>query len=275
MGNTNTSTRPAILVTNDDGIKSFFLQELVAALHKKFTVYVCAPDTEKSWIGRAITRHRNVTVQADDSFPCPAWSITGTPTDCVNIGLEHYLKDKNIAAVVSGINVGYNVTTPLILGSGTVGGAIEGAAHHIPAFAGSMALPPERFEELKNNHGKLSGDDLASLQLACEHFSTMVEQLLQRSPVDQNAEWLVHNFNYPAGMDKSATLIDTAPLTYSLGSLYSKVDNPNGVDEFTFTFPLPPEELPSESFGKPTDLSTIKTGNISYSQLRFTRVGQP
>lgn len=271
----SSSARPAVVVTNDDGIHSFFLAELVRALIEHFSVFVFAPDCEKSWIGRAVTRHKNVTVTPSDLFPCPAWEVTGTPTDCVNIALEHYLKDKSIQAVVSGINVGYNVTTPLILGSGTIGGAVEGAAHHLPSFAGSMAIRPELFAQLKETHGKVEGGDLLALQLACKHFSHSIAEILQREASPDDRDWLVHNFNYPFTMSKDSALVETAPLTYSLGSLFQKVNSADQTDEFTFTFPFPATNLPTTSHGRPTDLSTVKAGNISYSKLRFAQVGQP
>ncbi len=48
--------QPSVLVTNDDGIGSRFLRELVVALSERFEVFVCAPDEERSWIGHAIMK---------------------------------------------------------------------------------------------------------------------------------------------------------------------------------------------------------------------------
>ena len=78
-----------ILVTNDDGFDSFFLRILVDRLLERFAVTVVAPDSEKSWIGRGISRQGNVRAAPDDSLGCPGWRIGGTPTDCVNIAIEH------------------------------------------------------------------------------------------------------------------------------------------------------------------------------------------
>ena len=47
------------LVTNDDGIDSVFLHELVRALQATgHQIYVVAPKREQSWIGPAKSRHR-------------------------------------------------------------------------------------------------------------------------------------------------------------------------------------------------------------------------
>ena len=48
--------KPLLLATNDDGIHSGFLINLVEELVKDFEVITCAPDGERSWVGHAITR---------------------------------------------------------------------------------------------------------------------------------------------------------------------------------------------------------------------------
>src|SRR5215216_6338998 len=128
------------LVTNDDGIGSVFLHELVRALlHDGHEVTVAAPKREQSWIGAAKSRHRPVTSERDDAtygLACPTWIVDGTPSDCVNIALAHLLPGAHLAkpdAVVSGINIGFNASLGFILASGTIGGAWEGAVQKISA----------------------------------------------------------------------------------------------------------------------------------------------
>ena len=102
------SMKPHALVTNDDGIESAFLHRLVEALLPDFQVSVAAPAFEQSWIGRAISRRREVEViQSPSIFPSgvDAWAISGTPTDCVNIALGNLLP-KLPDIVISGINIG-------------------------------------------------------------------------------------------------------------------------------------------------------------------------
>ena len=79
-------TKPTALVTNDDGIDSYFLQVLVGRLQEKFDVIVAAPAKEQSWTGRSMTRRDPVSIK---EFPgLTAWIIDGTPTDCVNTFLS-------------------------------------------------------------------------------------------------------------------------------------------------------------------------------------------
>ena len=120
------NNKPLILATNDDGINSHFLIALVEALSESCDVVTCAPDGERSWIGHAITRHQTLEPKEVKKYPgLEAYSLNGTPADCVNLAVGNLL-DREPDVVVSGINLGYNITMPMILSSGTVGGAMEG-----------------------------------------------------------------------------------------------------------------------------------------------------
>ena len=64
---------------------------------KTHNIYVVAPDTQKSATGHAITIHNPIMVNEeyiDENIK--AYSISGTPADCVKIGIEALLKDINI-----------------------------------------------------------------------------------------------------------------------------------------------------------------------------------
>ena len=137
-------TKPTALVTNDDGIDSYFLQVLVRRLQEKFDVIVAAPAKEQSWTGRSMTRRDPVSVKEFKGLDVPAWIIDGTPTDCVNIALESLVNNCRPDIVVSGINLGMNVTLPMILASGTVAGALEAA------FGESPPLPSVKISYLRN-----------------------------------------------------------------------------------------------------------------------------
>lgn len=139
-----------LLLTNDDGIASAFLHVLIRALRDAgHELFVVAPKNEQSWIGAAKSRHRPVrSERAGRDFGCPAWTVDGTPADCVNIALAHLLPAAP-DAVVSGINIGYNASLGFILASGTIGGAWEGAAHGLPGIALSQHLAPDVFEQLR------------------------------------------------------------------------------------------------------------------------------
>jgi len=52
-----------ILVVNDDGINAKGLSELVKALSEKGSVYVCAPDSERSGSSRSITLGETIKIE--------------------------------------------------------------------------------------------------------------------------------------------------------------------------------------------------------------------
>lgn len=126
-----------ILVTNDDGINALGIKSLVEALHPLGNVYVVAPDSQKSACGHGITIHVPVLVQqVEFEGAQKAWSVAGTPADCVKLGVNE-LVDGKIDMVFSGINQGGNLGTD-VLYSGTVSGAVEGILLGIPSVAVSV-----------------------------------------------------------------------------------------------------------------------------------------
>ncbi|HNX04743.1 MAG TPA: 5'/3'-nucleotidase SurE, partial [Opitutales bacterium] len=60
---------PLALLSNDDGVSSFYIRALADALASRFEVIVVAPLREQSWIGRAMTRRRPVAVAKAEGFP--------------------------------------------------------------------------------------------------------------------------------------------------------------------------------------------------------------
>lgn len=128
-----------ILIANDDGIDSEGIYHLAKKLKEIGNVYVVAPDKEQSASGHSITMHQPLRLKKVNFFDTDidAWWVSGTPADCIKLGIETIIKQKP-DLVVSGINKGANLGTD-ILYSGTVSAAIEGAILGIPAVAFSYA----------------------------------------------------------------------------------------------------------------------------------------
>ncbi len=129
-----------ILLTNDDGIFAEGINALAKELSKNHRVFVVAPSEERSATGHAITIHHPLRVQEYNYFAdnIRAWSVSGTPADCVKLGLEAVLDEKP-DVIISGINDGPNLGTD-VLYSGTVSAAMEGAIHNVKSIAMSMLL---------------------------------------------------------------------------------------------------------------------------------------
>jgi len=124
---------PLILVTNDDGVSSQGLKILAKTLKSIGDVYIVAPETEQSAVAHALTLHRPLKVERINK---KTYSINGTPTDCVIIGVNKLLPQRP-DIVVSGINDGGNLGDDVTY-SGTVAAAIEGTLLGIPSFAISL-----------------------------------------------------------------------------------------------------------------------------------------
>ncbi len=113
-----------ILITNDDGIDAPALVPLAKALSRFGKVAVAAPDGERSWIGKAISKVGEVKATRVERDGVEMWSVAGFPADCVHVGAFGLL-DSLPDLVVSGINIGANKGSAFATGSGTLGAAIE------------------------------------------------------------------------------------------------------------------------------------------------------
>lgn len=256
--------KPHALVTNDDGIESAFLHRLVDALSEEFQISVAAPAFEQSWIGRAISRRKEIEVIHSPSiFPSDvdAWAINGTPTDCVNIALGNLIKQP-VDIVLSGINIGYNISESLVLSSGTVAGAIEGAYWGLPAVAYSMSVPDHEFEEIRKSNGQTKGDFAHSLIAATQHACRIALETL-KDPPQQNS---LININFPEKTEGNTPCEETVPANIRIGSLYK----PNEAGNYVFHFSEGIEIEENEH----SDRSALLRGSISRSVLDFTQIGK-
>ena len=88
-------------------------------------------------MGHALTLHKPVRLfQISSEKNLDIYALSGTPADCVYMGLRHVLKERP-SAIVSGINRGFNLGNDIFY-SGTVAAAREGALLNIPSIAASM-----------------------------------------------------------------------------------------------------------------------------------------
>lgn len=123
-----------ILLVNDDGIQSRGLRLLAQALQGEgHTVTVTAPDRQRSAVGHGITVWDPLFVREFDWEGVRAYSCSGTPADCTQLGLK-VLAGGKVDLVVSGPNYGPNLAGDLLY-SGTVSAALEGAKMGAKAIA--------------------------------------------------------------------------------------------------------------------------------------------
>ncbi len=254
-----------LLVTNDDGIHSLFLHELISALKAAgHELYVVAPANEQSWTGASKTRGRPVKSAAmDRGFGCPTWIVDGTPSDCVNIGIAHLLPVK-VDGIVSGINVGFNCTLGFIIASGTVAGAWEGALHGLPAMAVSQDLSEGIYNHLKDRGGQPDGELLATLKISAAHAARLAGELLPATP---RRSFTVHNLNFPYPCKPETALHRTVPAHFFVPGLFTPADD-QGRHQLVWTEGedvSPPSPL--------TDLKCVEAGFISHTVLDYRKLG--
>lgn len=135
-------SRPLILLTNDDGIKSPGIHAAARYLAALGEVILVAPREQSSASGRSHPlssdgRIEQITCCFED-LDLPAYAVGGSPAQCVARALVQVLSRKP-DLVVSGINYGENFGTGITV-SGTIGAALEAASFGIPTLASSLQL---------------------------------------------------------------------------------------------------------------------------------------
>ncbi|XP_024017797.1 uncharacterized protein LOC21387954 [Morus notabilis] len=157
-GSLSSTNKPAIMVTNDDGINAPGLRALVHALVSTdlYVVQVCAPDSNKSAVSHSITYRHPLVVKQVEIQGATAFAVSGTPADCASLGVSKALFPSIPDLVVSGINEGSNLGCNIVY-SGTVAGAREAFLDGIPSVSLSHDWIP----------GKSHVDDFTHSAKAC------------------------------------------------------------------------------------------------------------
>ncbi|MGH2583200.1 MAG: 5'/3'-nucleotidase SurE [Anaerolineales bacterium] len=166
--------RPQILLTNDDGINSPGLWVAAEALSDLGYVWVAAPREQSSGMGRSmpptsdgIITTQTITIHGKE---WTIYAVGGTPAQTVQHAILEIMPVLP-ELVVAGINYGNNFGTGVTI-SGTVGAALEGASHGVPALAISLET------EDKYHHSYSKEIDFK----AAAHFTTFFAgQLLSKN----------------------------------------------------------------------------------------------
>lgn len=235
-----------ILLTNDDGYHApgiFVLEKIAAQLSDD--IWVCAPADEQSGAGHSLTLTRPVRMRqhAEKRF-----SVTGTPTDAVTMGLKKALPgppDLILSGVNRGANLGDDVTY-----SGTVSAAMEGALAGIPSIALSQVYSREGM------------GDAVPFE-AAEAWGANVLRPLVNAPI---APRTLININFPPirGEDvKGVRVVRQGFHDYKRGSVVEGTD-PRGYRYYWFGL-HGIEETP----GHATDLEAIAEGYVSVTPLQL------
>ncbi len=151
---------PLILVTNDDGFTAKGIVSLVEAVASLGEVIVVAPNEPQSGMSQAITVKHPLRVKKSKLNGCPAYSVNGTPTDCVKLAFNQLLPRKP-DLLVSGINHGSNSSASVHY-SGTLGAALEGSINGIASIGFSLISfdPDANFDAARKYAKRISASVL-------------------------------------------------------------------------------------------------------------------
>jgi 5'-nucleotidase len=234
---------PFILVTNDDGIGAVGLRHLARELSSVGRVTIIAPDREQSASSHALTLHRPLRVNRQEEG---IFSVDGTPTDCVNLGILNLLPERP-RLVVSGINRGMNLGDDITY-SGTVAAAFEGTLLGIPSFAVSQQ----------------AGQEEPDFSRAARFAAGLARRLLER-PLPAGT---LLNVNVPRGEPRGVRKTRQGRRTYHQG-VVERTD-PTG-RQYYWLGGIPPrwDEDPE------SDFAAIRDGYISITPLHLDLTHYP
>ncbi|AEI37195.1 MAG: 5'/3'-nucleotidase SurE [Zymomonas mobilis subsp. pomaceae] len=168
-----------ILITNDDGIEAEGIKILEAIARKiSDDVTIVAPDKERSGMAHSLTLSMPSRLYKHEE---KRYSVSGTPSDSVVMGIKEIMKDNPPDLVLSGINHGANLAEDVTY-SGTVSAAMEGAIAGIRSIGLSQVYSSD-FQD-----GKLCFD-------ASVEWGTTVVKKLIASPLPNRT---FYNVNFPA-----------------------------------------------------------------------------
>jgi 5'-nucleotidase len=242
-----------ILCTNDDGIHATGLAVL-EKIARTFSddVWVVAPEQEQSGASRALTLTAPIRVR--QAGP-KRFAVSGTPTDCVLLGIEHLIEGATPDLVLSGVNRGQNIADDVTF-SGTIAGAMQGMQFGIPAIALSQARG-------------FRGEEAAIPWETAETYGPgIVGKLLEKGwPKD-----VLININFPdAPPDQVSRVEVTTQGRRDQHIVFAdKRTDPRGGVYFWFGFKGQPSNPPEG-----TDLRAIYDGRISITPLHIDLTHMP
>ncbi len=244
-----------LLISNDDGIFAPGIRALANTLAEAgHDISVVCPDRERSATGHGLTLHDPIRAEVVESGFHPAvkaWACSGTPSDCVKLGLWALL-DSKPDYVLSGINQGSNLGTD-VLYSGTVSAAMEGVIEGIPGIAFSLT------------------------SFACREFAPaakFAQQLMEQLAENPLPQLMLLNVNVPpVPWEAIAGVAITRQGVRRYFDVFEKRTDPRGKTYYWLTGELQEELEPApHPFIPPdieTDVQAIRNNFITVTPLQF------
>ena len=231
-----------ILIVNDDGIESYGIAKLAAMAANFGDVWVVAPEGQCSGMSQRLTIFNELNVQ-EREFPATvraAYSVSGTPADCVKVARKSLLPvwpDYVFSGINAGFNAGYDIAY-----SGTVGAAMEAVLHDIPAIA-------------------FSTQHDGSYEITDKYLMPIAEELMQKSNAGE-----IWNVNFPGGQAcdfKGIIRGIEAAQSFFFENDYQKLERDGKIVFTPFAKLLGPNDAP-----KGTDVWAVLNGYIAIGRIK-------
>lgn len=247
-----------ILLTNDDSHDSPLFLLAIELLKDFGEVSIVVPAQEQSWKGKSMTRFGTLYVDRIDLHGTAAWSVSGTPADCVNLGIWNLLERKP-DVVVSGINIGHNTGLGFFMASGTLGACFEANIAGIPALALSQAMT---YQDHRLWYGErtFNTESLARMTTNTRRMLPAIWRAHVEPAMDHAVTW---NVNLPDHLEEP--VIVPARLGHTF---YQRCFSQRG-DQYYHD--LQPFEVDLEP---DTDQAIVRTGRLSATLIDLTTIGQ-
>ena len=248
--------RPRILLTNDDGVNSVGIWAAYEALAPVADVTIVAPASQQSAVGRSISIFEPLRVNEIALNGIRAYAVSGKPTDAVIIGLYTLHLEPDL--VVSGVNIGENLSFESIMTSGTVGAALEASNQGTKAIAFSLQVEDQgdKFDDPRT-HGQ-------SFDATRKIVRDVASRVLERG-FTGNAD--VINVNIPSKIRGGYEVTRLARKLFVTG-VEQRFD-PRGRPYYWINGPL------CDDADDGTDVHAIRKGNISITPITLDCTAYP
>lgn len=236
-----------ILLTNDDGVNAPGLKVL-EKIARKFSddIWIVAPSEENSGAGHSLTLSRPVRIHQHGE---KHYSVSGTPTDSVMIGIGEIMKDAKPDLLLSGVNRGANLGDDVTY-SGTVSAAMEGTLAGVRSIALSQVYAKE-------------GQGDAVPFAAAEAWGERVLSPIIERDFDQRT---LININFPALLpdDVKGVMVSRQGFHDYARAAIVKGTDPRGYNYYWFGL-----HGIEHTSGHDTDLEAISDGFVSVTPMQL------
>lgn len=238
-----------ILLTNDDGIKTKSTFHLAKLLKKEgHEVDIVIPVENMSGIGTAMYFRKELVI---DKLDNGIYTVTGTPSDCVNLVVAGAILENNYDLILSGINSGENAGFT-VYDSGTVAAARRAKIYGYNSIAAS-------YENINTEKAEM------------EIINKYLVSLLNKNNFfmkQDNGEFVNINIpEMPKGVDIDSWINDLKVIETHVGQgkylpFFSKLDD----NKFIYDNQ---DCLDKGAFANGCDHDTITKGMVSLSKIKL------